>query len=104
MAREQIQIRRGESIFIDFPIESDDNSAVTIAATMTASFTVTDEAGAETETGALVKDGSSTQFELKITDTMTTAWAAGNYVLDVLVDDSSNGYANYILEADIIVT
>lgn len=97
----QINIRQGESIFMDFPIEP---AGTTIPATMNATFRVFDSTDVETQTGSLTKDGDSTQFELKIADTTTTAWAAGDYVLDVLVDDTANGYADFIFNGSITVT
>ncbi len=101
---QNLDIRKGESIFIDFPLDGEDGTSVTIPATMLATYTVVDSDGGAVESGSLAKGDSDQQFELRITDAMTVLWAEGTLSLDVLANDSAEGYADYIFSASIAVT
>lgn len=98
-----INIRKGESVFIDFPIETEDGTVATIPGTMSATYKVIDSTKAVVDNGTLAKDAGNTQFELRIIDTVTAGLDAATFTLEVLVDDTANGYADYIMESNLII-
>lgn len=94
MASRQIIMRAGESIFIDFPKKD----GATISATMTGTYDMTDSSGVSVASGSMAKSGDLITFELRIADTETAGLADGSYELLCLVNDSADGYADYIYE------
>ena len=99
MATRIIQIRAGESIFIDFQKQGVD----TLEATMESNFVMNDADGVQVATGVLAKSIDDLTFELRIASTTTAPLADGDYALLVKVFDDTSGYCDYIFEETVRV-
>jgi len=99
MATRIIQIRAGESIFIDFQKQG----ATELEATMESNFVMNDAEGVEVATGVLAKAIDNMTFELRVASTTTAPLLVGDYALLVKVFDDTTGYADYIFEETVRV-
>ncbi len=99
MATRIIQIRAGESIFIDFQKQGTEE----LDDTMEAAFILNDAEGVQVADGVLAKATDNRTFELRIASTTTDPLGVGDYLLLVKVFDNDSGYADYVFEETVRV-
>lgn len=98
MATRIINMRAGESVFIDFV-----KQGAVMDATVEASYELLDSEGAVETSGTLTKNADNLTFELRIEKTDTATLADADYELLVLVFDDTTGYGDYIFEETVRV-
>lgn len=94
---EPIEIRDGESIFIDLSMALVDGVAPDIPTDWTSSFSLTkfEDENAEVASGVVEKDGTSKIFEVRVPYT-DTASQFGKFVISVRVIDDITKFSQYI--------
>jgi hypothetical protein len=98
----KIDRRIGESIFYDIPWEPTAEDP-TIPATITATYKIFNE-GELVDSGSAAISSDSLYVELRLLDTDTAVFDPGQHIVEVWADDSSNGWAEVILELEVSFT
>lgn len=96
MSNDPIEIRHGESIFIDFT-----TSVGNITANMVSNYTLLDSKDQVITSGSLTVVGDY-KLELRIPKTDTTS-LKGKYRLLVSLEDTTTGYFDYILDTQVTI-